>query len=95
MVLHDRAFTVLLGAGLCTLLGLGVGRPPPEGWHSSRDPLVFALSDGGTASHQHSGTQALLPILLCTWGFLGFYGLASLPLDAKFCSGNSCLSIGS
>lgn len=68
VVLHDQAFTALLGAGLCTLLGLGMERGPPEGWHSSRDPLVFALSGGDTGSHQHSGTQAFHPILLCTRG---------------------------
>lgn len=33
VVLHDPASTALLGAALCTLLGLGVGvgKSPPEG----------------------------------------------------------------
>lgn len=59
VVLHDPASTALLGAALCTLLGLGVGvgKSPPEGWHSRPGIHWLLLCQRG-----HSGTQACLDL---------------------------------
>lgn len=88
-------FPLELAYAHCWGWGWGWEKYPLRGGIPAGILWVFALSGEGTASHQHSSTQALHPSLLCTRESLGFYGLASLPLDAEFCSGNSGLSIGS